>query len=50
VDSSKAMLVGITHVTTEAAMAHAAAELARHPALLKAPFLLRIADFAQRLG
>lgn len=48
--AGEARLVGITHLTTEAAMARAAAQLARHPSLTQDPFLLRIADFAQRLG
>ncbi len=45
-----ANLVLTTHVCTEAAMAAAVARLKRHKSLNRKPFLLRIADFAQRLG
>ncbi len=45
-----ANLVLTTHVCSEAAMKAARTKLARHRSLLKKPFLLRIADFAQRLG
>ncbi|NDV61822.1 homoserine dehydrogenase [Puniceicoccales bacterium CK1056] len=48
--SGSANLVLTTHVCSEAAMASAVAVLKRHRSLLKKPFLLRIADFAQRLG
>ena len=46
----QANLVLTTHVCTEAAMAAALRALKRDRALLKKPFVLRIADFAQRLG
>lgn len=45
-----AHLVLTTHMTSEAAMARAVAELEKLDALLDRPFLLRIADFAQHLG
>jgi homoserine dehydrogenase len=45
-----ANLVLTTHLCSEAAMAAAVRSLKRHRALMKKPFLLRIADFAQRLG
>jgi homoserine dehydrogenase len=48
--SGSAHLVLTTHVCSEAAMAQAVGGLKRHRFLLKKPFLLRIADFAQRLG
>jgi homoserine dehydrogenase len=46
----QAHLILTTHVCSEAAMALAVKALKLHPSLLKKPFLLRIADFAQRLG
>jgi homoserine dehydrogenase len=49
-DKGSANLILTTHVCSEAAMAGAVATLRRHRSLLKKPFLLRIADFAQRLG
>lgn len=45
-----ANLILTTHLCSEAAMAAANKRLKRHRSLLKKPFLLRIADFAQRLG
>lgn len=48
--SGSAHLVLTTHVCSEAAMAQAVGGLTRHRFLLKKPFLLRIADFAQRLA
>lgn len=45
-----ANLVLTTHLCSEAAMASAVKKLNKHRSLLKKPFLLRIADFAQRLG
>ena len=45
-----ANLVLTTHVCSEAAMKQAARQLARHRSLLRKPFIMRIADFAQRLG
>ncbi len=45
-----ANLVLTTHLCSEAAMQAAARKLNRHKSLLNKPFLLRIADFAQRLG
>jgi homoserine dehydrogenase len=48
--SGSANLVLTTHVCSEAAMAAAVQALKRDRALLAKPFLLRIADFAQRLG
>jgi len=45
-----ANLVLTTHVCSEAAMKAAVSKLSRRKALMKKPFLLRIADFAQRLG
>lgn len=43
-------LVLTTHVCSEAAMAGAVKALDAHPSVKGTPFLLRIADFAQRLG
>jgi len=48
--SGAANLVLTTHVCSEAAMASAVRKLKKHRSLLKKPFLMRIADFAQRLG
>lgn len=45
-----AKLILTTHQTSEAAMAQAVKHLKRHKSLLTEPFLLRIADFAQKLG
>ena len=45
-----ANLVLTTHLCSEAAMAAAVKTLKKHRSLLRKPFLLRIADFAQRLG
>ncbi len=45
-----ANLVLTTHLCSEAAMQAAVRKLNRRKALLNKPFLLRIADFAQRLG
>ncbi|MEY3000683.1 MAG: hypothetical protein RL648_897 [Verrucomicrobiota bacterium] len=45
-----ANLVLTTHVCSEAAMAAAVKGLSAHPSVKGKPFLLRIADFAQRLG
>lgn len=45
-----AHLVLTTHVCSEAAMAGAVKALHAHPSVKGAPFLLRIVDFAQRLG
>jgi len=45
-----AHLVLTTHLCSEAAMASAVRRLKRRRSLLEKPFLLRIADFAQRLG
>jgi homoserine dehydrogenase len=45
-----ANLILTTHLCSEAAMAAAVRNLKRHKSLLQKPFLLRIADFAQRLG
>ncbi len=45
-----AHLILTTHVCSEAAMAAAVRALRTHRSLLQKPFLLRIADFAQRLG
>lgn len=45
-----ANLILTTHICSEASMAAAVRALRKHPSLLKKPFLLRIADFAQRLG
>ncbi len=49
-EKNSANLVLTTHVCSEADMAAAVRRLKRHKALMKKPFLLRIADFAQRLG
>lgn len=49
-NNGAAHLVLTTHVCSEAAMASAVRVLKRHKSLLEKPFLLRIADFAQRLG
>ena len=45
-----ANLILTTHVCSEAAMAAALKALGKHKSLLRKPFILRIADFAQRLG
>jgi len=45
-----ANLILTTHICSEASMAAAVKSLRRHSSLLHKPFLLRIADFAQRLG
>ena len=45
-----ANLILTTHVCSEAAMAAALKTLGKHKSLLRKPFILRIADFAQRLG
>jgi homoserine dehydrogenase len=45
-----AHLILTTHICSEASMASAVRQLKRHKSLLQKPFLLRIADFAQRLG
>jgi len=45
-----ANLILTTHICSEAAMASAVLKLNRYKSLLNKPFLLRIADFAQRLG
>jgi homoserine dehydrogenase len=49
-ERGSAHLILTTHVCSEAAMGAATRVLARHRSLLRKPFLLRIADFAQRLG
>ncbi|NBD36999.1 MAG: homoserine dehydrogenase [Verrucomicrobia bacterium] len=49
-DRGAAHLVLTTHMSSEAAMTRAVAELEGLEALLDRPFLLRIADFAQHLG
>ncbi len=45
-----ANLILTTHLCSEAAMKKAERKLGRRKALLQQPFLLRIADFAQKLG
>ena len=45
-----ANLILTTHLCSEAAIKQAESKLRRRKALLERPFLLRIADFAQRLG
>ena len=45
-----ANLILTTHLCSEAAIKKAEKKLSRRKALLQKPFLLRIADFAQRLG
>jgi len=49
-EGGKANLVLTTHVTSEAVMKSVCTALKRRKSVLKAPFLLRIADFDQRLG
>jgi homoserine dehydrogenase len=49
-EAGSAHLILTTHTCSEAAMSQAVDKLESLPALLKSPFLLRIADFAQRLG
>jgi homoserine dehydrogenase len=49
-NGGSANLILTTHLCSEAAMAAAVKGLKRHRSVLKPPFLLRIADFAQRLG
>lgn len=49
-NGGSANLILTTHICSEAAMAAAVKGLKRHRSVLKPPFLLRIADFAQRLG